>query len=517
MSQLKRGYSNSKPTWKAKVASVCGDDNPFVPISNAARVGFVIYFVFWRILPELAVALQFDTQAGNIVVARMSVRVLTDILLLLPFLLNRFVGTPIGWLHPLVLPTLLIIAKGIVTNPLALTTAITAWLTPAMIPDYYTLVGLSFKDCLSVELKRDSLLLLAQICYLLGFALFTRKVQRSVAHGPFRIAQWRFFVVTSFCFGVFFLFIEMNNGLVAHFSRLAYGRHPVGQSSGHLLVLIGLLPYLLALWFAARPCILRRPWFAALFVAALFTQFASTGSRSNLIMPIVLILATWMLIHHRIPALRVALLGFFVIFIFGLLGELRRSSLYNAGLVDIELMTEFNLKSAADSTTKDRARLNEVSGQIAVMHAVPDSVPHLYGTSYVSALAFFVPRTIWPNKPRGGGAHVGAMIYSEMSSTSDYTGTGYPLGGAAEAYWNFGVPGVMLVYVLFGLLRRIVMDSFLRRPGDPFRALVLLVSMTVLVDASSDSIVKFLQVLALIYLSWLFVRRSGAMPAERLQ
>ena len=183
---------------------------------------------------------------------------------------------------------------------------------------------------------------------------------------------------------------------------------------------------------------------------------------------------------------------FFVIFIFGLLGKLRGSSLYNAGVVDIELMTEFNLQSAADSTTKDRARLNEVSGQIAVMHAVPDSVPHLYGTSYVSALACFVPRTIWPNKPRGGGAHVGAMIYSEMSSTSDYTGAGYPLGGAAEAYWNFGVPGVMLVYVLFGLLRRIVTDSFLRRPGDPFRALVLLVSMTVLVDASSDSIVKFL-------------------------
>ena len=516
MSNLYAGYSYSEPARKARVAPVCGD-NPFVPISNAARVGFVIYFVFWRILPELAVALQFDTQAGNIVVARMSVRVLTDILLLLPILLNRFAGTPIGWLHPLVLPTLLVIAKGIVTNPLKLMTAVTAWLTPSTIPDYALLGGLSLKDCLSVELMRDSLLLLAQFCYLLGFSLITSRAHGSVAQGPVRIVQWRFFVVTSFCFGAFLLFIEMNGGLATHFSSLAYGRFPILENAGHFLVIIGLLPYLLVLWYAARPRILRQPWFIALFVAALFAQFTTTGSRSSLIVPAVLIQATWMLINRRPPALQIAFLGLFVTLFIGLLGDLRISSIHNSGVVDFSVLTDFNLQTATDRTMQARQKNDEVSGEIAIMNAVPESVPHLYGTSYVSALAFFVPRTIWPNKPRGPGAHVGAIIYSGMDSTVGYTGTSFPTGKTGEAYWNFGVLGVAFVYLLFGLFFRIVTHSFLRRPGDPFRAIVLLTSITMLWDASSDSIVGFVQVLTLLYVSWFFVRRSGAMPAERLQ
>jgi hypothetical protein len=135
MSQASEIFSYLAPVWRPAAAARLRE-NPFVPISNAARLLIVAYFICWRILPEMAAALQFDTSASEIVVARVIVRVVTDILLLLPFLLYRFAGTPIGWLHPLILPTMLIIAKGIVTNPLALSTVVTAWVNPPVIPDY---------------------------------------------------------------------------------------------------------------------------------------------------------------------------------------------------------------------------------------------------------------------------------------------------------------------------------------------------------------------------------------------
>jgi oligosaccharide repeat unit polymerase len=348
------------------------------------------------------------------------------------------------------------------------------------------------------------------VCYLTGFALFAPKAEASTTYWRASVATWRFLVLIGFCFGVFVLFIEMNGGLITHFSRLAYGRFLMSESEGHFLLIISLLPYLLALWYAARPKNLRGVWFIALFVPALFTQFATTGSRSSIVAPVILLLALWMLINRKAPALRIVLLGFFVTTFLGTLAELRSSAGRNAGVVDLSVLKGIDVVSGTQSTIEHRARLDEASGLIAVMYAVPERVPYLYGVTYLSSVAFFVPRTIWPEKPRGPGAHVGAIIYGDATSTEGYTGTSIPAGGVGEAYWNFGVLGVVFVYLAFGLFYRFIARYYMSRPNDPFRAVVFLMSMVVLLDASSDALVRYLQLLVLLYVSWLFVRRVKA-------
>lgn len=515
MSQVSEMFSYTEPTWRSRTAATLGE-NPFVRISNAARLVIVVYFFCWRILPEIAAALQFETSAGDIVLARVVVRIVMNILLLLPFFLYRFAGTPIGWLHPLVLPTMLVVAKGIVTNPLSLTSAVTTWLIPPVVPDYRLLSGQPLEVVLAVELKRDSFLLLAQVCYLAGFALLAPKLKPSSAHGRVLFVPWRFLALIGFCFAVFVVFIEMNGGLITHFSRLAYGRFLMSEKEGHFLVLISLLPYLLALWYAARPKNLREPWFIALFAPALLAQFATTGSRSSIVAPVILMLALWMLINRKTPALRIVLLGLFVTIFLGTLAELRNSPGRNAGVVDLSVLTGMDVVSGAQSTIEHRAELDEASGLIAVMYAVPERVPHLYGVTYLSSLAFFIPRTIWPEKPRGPGAHVGAIIYDGAASTQGYTGTSMPAGGVGEAYWNFGVLGVVFIYLLFGLFHRLIAHYCMVRPHDPFRGVVFIISMVVFLDASSDALVRYLQLLVLLYFSWLFVRRAKGKGSIRV-
>lgn len=482
-------------------------DNPFVAISLTARLVIITYFIFWRILPEVAAAVQFETQAWGIVAGRFSARVALDLLLLLPFFLRRFAGTPVGWVHPLVLPTLLSVAKEIATNPYTLLTAVMAWHSAPVTPEYYLMTGMSLKTMLAAELKRDALLLLAQCGFLLGFAAYSRRVWSSGYDRPAGIYTIRLMMVIGVCFSVFVYLMHANGGLISYFSSLAYGRFLAAEFSGHLIVVISILPYLMVLWYVSRPTTLRQPWFIALLAASLFVQFATTGSRSSLFIPIALILAAWMLLNGRVPAIRAASFAILATVSLGVLADLRGSATSNQGVVDLSVLSDIELIGAVERTIEQRARLTEISGQIATIYAVPESVPHLYGTTYLSTIAFFIPRSLWPDKPRGPGAHVGAIIYSGMNSTADYTGTAFPPGGMAEAYWNFGMFGVVAVYLAFGLFMRLVTQAFLRRPAHPLRIIFFLVAMITLGEPSSDSMVGFLQTSVLLILTWSFVRR----------
>ena len=485
----------------------CGaGSNPFIDISFAARVMIVIYFVFWRFLPEIAAAMQFDTPATHIVVARMVVRLLTDFLMLLPFCLYRFAGLPIGWLHPLVLPTLLSIAKRAATDPATLLVAVTTWLAPDAVPAYRLVGDLPLADRLAVEMKLGAFLLLAQASYIVGFAALSAHIQDAHRIRVHKASKWRFLLIFTASFVVFLLYIQMNGGLIAHFSSLALGRFKVGGDAGHFLVIIALMPFLLSLWYLDNPNVIRKMWFIGLLIAAIFAQYATTGSRSALIIPVVLMLATWMLVNRKAPGLRFGMIGVFVFLSMGTLGEFRSSSFRNEGTVDLGVLTNFDVLAAAESTMAQRAARDEVSGQAAIMYAVPQHTSYLYGVTYVASIAFFVPRAIWPGKPRGPGAHVGAILFAGWDTADGYTGAGYPAGGVGEAYWNFGVPGIVIVHLLYGMFSWYVAYRYTRDPGDPFKALTLLLTMIVLMDASSDSIVGFLQTMVLMYLSWKFVR-----------
>lgn len=157
------------------------------------------------------------------------------------------------------------------------------------------------------------------------------------------------------------------------------------------------------------------------------------------------------------------------------------------------------------------ANRNVQSGATAIMARVPREIDHLYGLTYVSAIAFFIPRVIWREKPRGAGAYVAGILYQNKSlgEMRAYRGTGYPAGGVGEAYWNFGLPGVVVVYLLFGCFHKWLALRLASKVYDPRFVTLYLLCVILLKDVSSIAIVDVLQVGILIFVADYFANLFG--------
>lgn len=127
--------------------------NPFVRISGNAQILIAFYFLFWRLLPSIA---GLDDQTAAHAGYTISIAILTgatELLILLPFLMKRFAGTPIGWLHPLIMPTMVGVAFGLLSNPAGLLTPISIWFQTESVPDHILLNHWPDSQVLAAQLK----------------------------------------------------------------------------------------------------------------------------------------------------------------------------------------------------------------------------------------------------------------------------------------------------------------------------------------------------------------------------
>lgn len=487
-------------------------NNALVSISPSSRLLIILYFIIWRIMPELCSAVQADSNNPGMAVLLFQFRVLRELLLLFPFLIYRFAGTQIGWLHPLVLPTIFEIGVAFIRDPVdALTAPVMSLLQPPLQIFEHSFIGqFSNETRVDLDLKHAVLLLLSHLSYILGFALNMRSIHPiKVNSRQYSVSAMRMAIVVMLCFTAFYLLVDLNGGIIAHFSSLAFGRARMAQNVGHLLIVIKFLPYALVFWYLCKPEILTKIWFLVIYTAALLITFLATGSRSGIFVPIALLLAGWVLVNHKIPALRAVLLTVAVFLLLGSLGKLRSNAAINQGVTDFSMLTQLSLADTVEHTKESIEGNRLVSGNIAVLHKVPNEVPLLYGASYIGAALFFIPRSVWPDKPRGGGAHVGAIIYSGGDSTAGYLEAGFPIRAEIESYWNFGIIGVIIVALLLGSFHRFTVLYFLKNPQNPFRATLLLITLIILPSLESDRLVPYAQLVIMLAFLYLFVRRKA--------
>lgn len=477
--------------------------NPFVSISQSARILIVVYFVFWRLLPALATLDAQNLTYAGYTGAISIVTLCTEFLILLPFLMRRFAGTPIGWLHPLILPTMVGIAFALIRNPAGLLTPISVWSQASPVLDHILLGGWSDAAVLATQLKINFINLLAIIATYIGFAMVrsggNRRTRRHIRINGFKFAV--FFVL---CLLVVMFFLQQQGGIISHMSTLAGGRYRMRELSGHFLVINGFLPYAILLWYAYQPKALRKPIFLLGFTIAVVLQFIVTGSRSGLFSPVALLLAVWMFHNHRVPAIRALLLGLIAILLLGVLGQVRQSG--RSGVADFSALTEFSVAAAWEMTGEELIA-RRTGTDIAVAALVPEQRGFLYGTTYVAALTFWVPRAIWRDKPRGAGAHAAALLFGQSETMDNYSGGGFPVNGAAEAYWNFGYLGVIGIFGLFGMVLSAVSRWVCRDPENPYALIALLIVNFGLTTPSTTAIVPALQTMVLLYLLYLFASR----------
>jgi hypothetical protein len=110
-------------------------------------------------------------------------------------------------------------------------------------------------------------------------------------------------------------------------------------------------------------------------------------------------------------------------------------------------------------------------------YGIPDNNnPDFLGSIIYSPALAYIPRFIWQSKPRD---QIGLWYESSIMQSPNYTATAF--GPTAYPYYAGGVLGVFLVFFFFGLMQRLIYETFLEMHSLPgiiaYIALILPVTM----------------------------------------
>lgn len=459
--------------------------SPFVTIGPLWRVALIAYVLLYMVLlPGLREVLA--SSPTPLLGWRFSTSAIHSLLVFLPILFYR---REYGWLHPLIFPTVWGLAREMISSPEQL---LSPWFlidTPTEQHLSHTaLAGWSQHDIALGMLKADLVAILGLSLYYTGFFFApTWRVPRPELRRPRGVAS-KALLLVGFSVLVLLLFMQMRGGILNHMIGFGSGRFRALGGSGPMIVLVRLGTVAVVTWYALEKRAIYNPlfWGAGLYV--LLSGFVMSGSRSSILFTVAIFGMIWMLRHRTLPAVRVVAGALAIFVLFGLLGQLRTSTF--RGDVDLSLLTEFSFVESLRAADREAGRRAARSAHAAVIAKVPGDVPLLLGRTYVAAVLFFVPRAIWEGKPRGAGAMTAAYIFGNQEFGTEARRGGIPPGDIAEAYWNFHLPGVIIIFLLFGMFHRWLVRTYTSYSGAP-AIMVLYVLTVLLLSPSTIAIVSY--------------------------
>lgn len=480
--------------------------NPLVAFSPGWRVALLTYFIVWEILPQ-PLSMVIHGSSNPHALASMMVNMALWFVWMAPLLFPRIAGIPSGWLHPFLLPMLLSEARSVLKDPSALLAPVVVWFQPLPeFVDHPQLFGWPVDGIWAAMLKRDALYLLAALSTLTGFIVLRWRVSVHPTLQPRRLS-WVMTALFALFFAAFALFLYLQGGIARYFESFSSGRYLVRVDVGYILGIFSATPAVLTIWYAADRKVVRNPifWVATAMTCAM--QFAATGTRSGAIYPL-MTLGVLYLWHYRRPPLVLALMtGLLALIAVGVLGQIRSSVLQGSdtrGQFSLSSITEFDLEASLERTRTEIASRSYSSPALPTIALVPEHADYLWGETYLGALLFFVPRAIWESKPRGVGAYSQAIIMEKNAyQEGEYTGAGASPGNVAEAYWNFDVFGVVVVFALFGgVLSWAVRTYMLNHSSFAVFALYLTLLTDVTGPGSSDYAMFMQRICLMLGLFW---------------
>lgn len=416
----------------------------------------------------------FDAFGGFLLFA--IARTAKDLMRLLPLI--GFRSTRYGIFHPLILmlslwPIILYLPL-IDTNFAALLGLVFG--VEAQIPIFLGSGQLSDTDVFLTLAKLELLEALGLLTIIFVFSMLERHF-----HGPGRVLRQRaapiyaperlkllIMAAVTVSALVVIAFVQIRGGLGSHLGSLALGRLVALQGAAPIVIVgrFGLVAVLV--WVCFDPRVARTPWFMSAVCLMAAIVFIIAGSRGDFMLAIISPALCWAVRMGRFPT-KLAMIGAPALLLaYGALLMLRinTSDDQRAGLSVYDRLTttqvsDFYGAGQGEAETRAQSR----GGAPVLLNGYAMSGGPLYGRSYAAIFTWFIPRAIWPDKPRGIG-----NLYAQYFLGATAEGTSVPIGVAAEAYWNFWIPGIFLIYGLFGLIIFWVHRWFLIYGASPFVA-----------------------------------------------
>jgi oligosaccharide repeat unit polymerase len=110
------------------------------------------------------------------------------------------------------------------------------------------------------------------------------------------------------------------------------------------------------------------------------------------------------------------------------------------------------------------SRFYGVESLALVLQHVPSSFPFKFGETFLELFIQPIPRFLWPDKPLSIGLQF-TQIFTRTQYSS-YTSSALSLPG--EFYMNFGLPGILLGFVVLGIIARFIYEYLGVRRGASY-------------------------------------------------
>lgn len=173
-----------------------------------------------------------------------------------------------------------------------------------------------------------------------------------------------------------------------------------------------------------------------------------------------------------------------------------------------DMITHLRPQDMAEAVWLLTDRLSYVEYFGRVLRVVPESLPHEQGALWLDAATRpFMPRILFPGKAIVDDS-ARTSTYTQIDLTSTSSATSISLGWVAEAYIDFGVPGMFALALAFGLLMGRIHRGFQNlREGRGLWGMAMSASVLVSAIFIETSITKSLGGLAVTSLmAWLLLR-----------
>ncbi len=374
----------------------------------------------------------------------------------------------IGLLHPLYVISAYAFLKGTLPGLSTLAEGIDR---------HIALSGMSASDIAYLHVQVLALRSLTWLCIFAGF---------HYAHG----IDWRFLSIrerdnvlaTGSLIGLaigltcLILLVDLSGGISEHLKNITRGMAnkvwvkdaSMASTYASLVPMTVLAP---AIWIFRREDAFANPIFWTTALCSVSSAFLINGRRSAILMIVLVLVACWILRRKSLAIGRLTIIGLLVFLSVGILGEFRRSN-WNSRQLDVNAFTEHTVDDAFAMSLNELGSRRDGGAIYPIVAWVPERVPFKFGLNYLKYSFRFIPRIVWPDKPRGIGIECAEVFYGRRN-----TG-GIPPGGVGEAYWTGGVVGVVLVYSFWGVILKSIGNFFLRFRHTATGSLIYLATIT---------------------------------------
>lgn len=294
---------------------------------------------------------------------------------------------------------------------------------------------------------------------------------------PLPTRQWSNSSLTVFIFvsvvltiGALSVFLAANGGL-STLAQFFSGRNKVSvtalqQSSGYLYS----APLFLAPIGIMAIGLSRQRWRIGLFVGLLLIALSQvltigTGDRSWTLPAVAALFLVWYLRRGRRPGLSVIVIALAVTFMLGITLPRQYRNTEARSLPLSQLLTQDILSPGQvlqDFFAREDTAMAD--GLAVELQFVPDSINYQLGRTYLEAATRPIPRAAWAEKPRAAETQLMGTIWPQIASA----GVGFSFSIFGEPYLNFGLLGVIVISLAFGVFWRAAYAWFKREPSNPF-------------------------------------------------